>query len=38
MMKNLKAILVGLICIFASASYAQPNNVIKMIDRSVIIQ
>jgi tripartite-type tricarboxylate transporter receptor subunit TctC len=31
MMKNLKAILVSLICIFASASYAQPNNVIKMI-------
>ena len=31
MMKNIKAILVSLICIFASASYAQPNNVIKMI-------
>ena len=31
MMKNLKVILVSLIYIFASASYAQPNNVIKMI-------
>jgi tripartite-type tricarboxylate transporter receptor subunit TctC len=31
MMKNIKAILVSLICIFASASDAQPNNVIKMI-------
>ena len=31
MLKNVKAILVSLICIFASASYAQPNNVIKMI-------
>jgi len=31
MMKNVKVILVSLICIFASASYSQPNNVIKMI-------
>ena len=31
MMKNLKVILVSLIYIFAGASYAQPNNVIKMI-------
>ena len=31
MMNNLKAILVSLICIFASASDAQPSNVIKMI-------